>query len=178
MKPKAQTRTEMILKVMLILAWIAFIGFMIEAGAIQVSYAVSCSNPAAAKNLYKGLDLYNLSQFNFWYYTIFVAFMVAIPVMKSWVSFLVIKMLSKFNLERPFTDEVAVRLEKISYAALAIWVVAMFSNAYSAYIIKLTGKPFGNWIAGEFIFMVGLVFIIAQVFKRGVEIQSENDLTV
>jgi hypothetical protein len=26
--------------------------------------------------------------------------------------------------------------------------------------------------------MVGLVYIISQVFKRGVEIQSENELTV
>ena len=44
--------------------------------------------------------------------------------------------------------------------------------------VLLTGELHGNWISGEFIFMVGLVFIISQVFKRGVEIQAENDLTV
>jgi hypothetical protein len=38
-----------------------------------------------------------------------------------------------------------------------------------------------SWIgenAGEFLFMAGLVFIISPIFKRGVELQSENELTV
>jgi hypothetical protein len=30
----------------------------------------------------------------------------------------------------------------------------------------------------EFIFMAGVVFIMSQAFKRGVEIQSDNDLTI
>ncbi|MBN2635649.1 MAG: DUF2975 domain-containing protein [Prolixibacteraceae bacterium] len=35
-----------------------------------------------------------------------------------------------------------------------------------------------SWNTGPFLFMAGLVFVISQIFKRGVEIQSENDLTV
>ena len=175
---KAQTRTGQLLMVMHILAWVVFVGLMIEAGAILVSYAVSLINPETAKNLYKGLDLYNLSQFNFWYYTISVFFLVVLLIMKSWVSYLAIKTLSKFNLEKPFTMEVARRLEKISYAALATWVVTILSNAYSGFLLKITGKMYGTWISGDFIFMVGLLFIMAQLFKRGAEIQSENDLTV
>ena len=178
MKIKTQTRTEQVLAVMPILAWVAFIGFMIEAGAILVSYSVSCVNPEATKNFYKGLDLYNLSQFNFWYYTTYVLFMVVLSVIKSCITFQVIKILSRFNLENPFTMEVANRLEKISYIAFGAWLVTLLSAAYTSLILKLTGKLYGSPSSGEFIFMVGLVFIIAQVFKRGVEIQSDNDLTI
>lgn len=178
MKNKAQTRTGQVLGVLNILAWLAFIGFTIEAGAILTSYAVSCINPEAAKNLYKGLDLYDLSQFNFWYYTLSVSFMVVLLILKALVSFQVVKTLSKFNLKNPFTSEVAGRLERVSYIALGTWVVTMLSNVYTGWILKISGKLHGNWLSGEFIFMVGLVFVIAQVFKRGVEIQSENDLTV
>jgi hypothetical protein len=103
MKNKEQTKTAQVLTVMTILAWVACIGFAMEAGAILISYIVSCINPVAAKNLYKGLDLYNLSQFNFVYYTLSVCFLVALPIMKSLVSFQVIKTLSKFNLQNPFT---------------------------------------------------------------------------
>jgi hypothetical protein len=178
MKNKAQTRTGQILSVMLILAWVAFIGFFIEAGAILVSYIVSCSNPEGARNLYKGLNLYNLRQFSFWYYTLSVSFLVVLSLLKSLVSYLVIKTLSKFNMENPFTMGVAKRLEMISYVAFGTWLVTMLSDVYSGWLLKISGKLYGNWLSGEFIIVVGLLFIISQVFKRGVEIQSENDLTV
>jgi len=32
--------------------------------------------------------------------------------------------------------------------------------------------------AGEFLLLGAIIFIIAQVFKRGIEIQTENELTV
>jgi hypothetical protein len=178
MKSKTQTRTEQLLIVMLILAWLAFIGFAIEAGAVLISYAISCGNPEAAKNLYKGLDLYPLRQFDFLQYSLYVSFMVTLSILKSLVSYQVIKTLSTFNLKNPFSTEVATRLEKISYISLGAWLVAMLSNAYTSWLLRTTGLHYGNWLSGEFIFMVGLVFVIAQVFKRGVEIQSENDLTV
>jgi hypothetical protein len=96
---KEQYRTRQALKIVIFLAWLAIIGFMIQAGAILVSYFVSCVNPVAAKNLYNGLDLYNLRQLNFWRYTISVFFWAAVPVMKSSISFLLIQILSKINLK-------------------------------------------------------------------------------
>jgi hypothetical protein len=128
---KEQTRTGQVLTIMTILAWVAYIGFLIQAGDILISYAVSSINPEAAKNLYRGMDLYNPSQFNFWYYTVSVCFLVALPIMKSAVSFQVIKTLSKFNLQNPFTTEVARRLEKISFILFGTWLVVMLSNAYT-----------------------------------------------
>jgi len=178
METKAQTRTEQILKIMPILAWAAFIGFTIEAGAILISYGVSFGNEGAAKDLYQGLDLYALRQLNFGYYTQSVSFLVALLIMKSVLCYLVIKTLSQFNLRHPFTMDVASRLEQISYWAFGTWVVTMLSNANTSWLLKKTGVLHGNWLSGEFIFMVGLIYIVSQVFKRGVEIQSENDLTV
>ena len=98
---KQQTRTGRLLIVLQFLAWLAFIGFMVEAGAIMTSYFVSCVNPEAAKNLYKGLDLYHLRQFNFWLYSGSVFLLVGLPVMKASVSFLLIKTLTNINLKNP-----------------------------------------------------------------------------
>jgi len=178
MEIKAKTRTEQILTVMHILAWVAFVGYMIEAGAILVSYGVSLINDEAAKDLYKGINLYNLRQLNFWSYTGSVSFMIALSLMKAYVSFLVIKTLSKVNLMNPFTIEVAKKLEKISHVLLEIWIVSMLSNAHTSWLLKTTGGLQGEWVKGDFIFMAGLVFVLSQIFKRGVEIQSENELTV
>ena len=178
MKNKTQTRTAQILTVMKILSWVAFIGYLIEAGAILVSFTVSLIDPDTAKDLYNGLNFYNLSQFNLWYYVGAVSFMVALPAMKSFVCFLVIKALSKINLMNPFKMEVAQILERISYVLFGTWILGMLSSAYTGWLLKITGELVGNWVSGEFIFMAGLVFVISQVFKRGVEIQSENELTV
>ena len=178
MENKAKTRTEQILTMISILTWIAFIGFMIEAGAILVSYVVSCVNPEGAKDLYKGLNLYDLRHFNFWYYTLHVSFMAVFPILKSYVLFLLIKIVSKINLANPFSIDVANKLEKISYVLFGIWLVSLLNTAHSGWLSKLIGGHYGNEASGEFIFMAGLVFIISQIFKRGVEIQTENELTV
>ncbi|GLU53977.1 hypothetical protein Dfri01_34380 [Dyadobacter frigoris] len=58
------------------------------------------------------------------------------------------------------------------------WIVAVLNNEHADRLFKRTGIISEAWAAEEFIFMAGLVFIISRVFKRGVEIQSENDLTV
>lgn len=178
MEIKAITRTEGVLKIMHFLAWVAFIGFMIKAGAILVSYGVSWANPAAARNLYLGLNLYDLSQFSFFHYTLSVFLLVAILVMKAFAFYLAIKILAKVNLVNPFKIEVARIIQRIGYVLLATWFVAVAANAHIDWLLKTTGELHGDWIDTEFIFMAGLVFIISQVFKRGVEIQSEIDLTV
>ena len=73
-----------------VLAWVTFIGLMIKAGAILISYGVSTVNPQAAKNLYMGQDLYNLLEFSFWHYTSTVSFMAAILLLEAYIAFLVI----------------------------------------------------------------------------------------
>ena len=172
------TRTEHILKVMLVLTWLAYIGVIIKTGAILISYGVSYFNPQASLNLYMGLNLNPLRELNFWYYTCTVSFIVATLAMKAFVLSLVIKVLSKVNLMNPFKIEVANTLEKISQVLLGIWVVAFLNNSYMGWLLKSTGIEQEQLATEEFIFVAGLVFIISQIFKRGVEIQSENELTV
>jgi len=104
-----------------VLAWVAFIGFMINAGSILVSTGVSLVNGEAAKNLYQGLDLHHLSEMNWIYYTWAVSLMVAIPVMKAMIWLLVIRILSVLTPEDPFKMEVAQKLERISYLLLGTW---------------------------------------------------------
>jgi len=173
-----KTKTGQILTVIYILAWVAFIGFMIEAGAILISFGVSCINPEGARDLYKGLNLQELRHFNFWYYSQRVFLIALFPILKSYILYTLIKIVSKINLANPFTIEVANKLETISLVLFGTWIVALINSVHSGWLLEVTGKHYGNEVTGEFLFMAGLVFIISQIFKRGVEIQSENELTV
>lgn len=164
-----------------VLAWIAFIGLAIKAGAILTAYGVSWFNPVAAKDLYRGMDLYHLSQYDFWLYTQMVSYIVALLVVKAYAVFQVIKIMMKVKLQSPFTAETVTRLETISYVLFGGVIISILSNVQVDWLTKRVQDFHIRWIGenvGEFLFMAGLVFIISQVFKRGVEIQSENELTV
>jgi hypothetical protein len=174
----SKTRTEQVLIVMYVLTWIAFIGILIKAGALMVAYGISVVNPVASSDLYKGLDLSKLREISFWHYTGFVSMMVFIYALKAEVLHRVIKIMSKVNLANPFTAEVARGLERISYTLVTLWVAGMLANGHTQWLEKRVGTLPENWATQEFLFMAGVVFIIAHMFKRGVELQSDADLTV
>lgn len=173
-----KSRTKTLLIVMNVLTYITFIGLMIKAGAIAVTYTVSIINPDAAKNMYMKLDLYDLKQFGFWSYTLAVAFKVAIIVVEAYTAYLVITVLSKIRMNNPFTIEIAEKIEKISYYIFAAWITAMASNVYTQWLMENVRGFRDELVPGEFIFVAGIVFIVSQIFKKGVELQTENELTV
>jgi hypothetical protein len=172
-------KTTQILNVLKVLVWIAFVGYCIEAGGLIVSFAISCVKPETARNLYTGRDYYNLYQLNFNYYTLTISFLIALGIMKSYVWYLTIKVMSDINLKSPFDMDKSQLLERIAYLLLGISIVGLLGNIYRDWIRKKAFESFGqsNPIE-EFLFMAGLVYIVSQLFKRGVEIQSENELTV
>ena len=171
-------RTELILKVLNVFAWMAFIAQMVKSGALLFSYCYTIVQPNAAKDFYVHQNLYPLMQYNFWHYTTSIILRAAIPAIQSYTAFLLIKVLSRIKLSNPFTTETAHYLERVSYFILVAWVVTVIYNSHAAWLIKeLPGLPL-EMISGDSIFLAGVVFVFAQIFKKGVEIQTENELTV
>jgi hypothetical protein len=177
MEIKAKTRTQQILTVMYILAWVAFVGFSIEVGAILFNYIFSVVNPESSQNLYSGVSLHALKEYNFWHYTLRISFVVGGLMLKANAAQLAIKTLAKVKIENPFQHDVAMMIERISYVLFGAWITAMMQNAQTLWLSKNTDLDL-SWASGEFIFAAGVVYVIAQIFKRGVEIQSEQELTV
>jgi hypothetical protein len=178
MEHKIKTRTETILTIMKVLTWIAFIGFLIETGALLFSFIVSNVAPGKLGNLYKISDLSSILEYDFIHYSWAVSFLVAASAMKAFLCFLIIKTMSEVNLQNPFKTEVVETLERMSHLLIGIWIIAVLNNAHNEWLMKRTASIVLNGGSGEYLFIAGLVFIIAQIFKRGVEIQTENELTV
>lgn len=175
---KKNSKTETILVVMNVIAWITFIGLLIEAGAILLTYGVSAANPKAAANLYRGLDFQSLRQYDFWHYTGVISLKAAILIVEAYAAYLVIKVLSTIRLANPFTMDVAKKLENIAYTLVLAWVAVLLYNGQLKWLSKEVADLENKRLSPDFIVYAGLVFIISQVFKRGVEIQTENELTV
>jgi hypothetical protein len=178
-----KSKTRQILIILHILSWILFIGLCVQAGAILYSSFVSLAiNPEGAKNLHLGLNLSSLYSYDKGHYIALVAFFIVLSALKAYIFYVIIKIFLKINLVHPFNKEVGSLIVKIGNTALSIGIVGVAGNAYSEWLIRkgVELPELHRYLGGtgEFLFLAAVVFFIAQIFKRGIELQTENELTV
>lgn len=173
---------DFILKTLNVVAWVIFIGLCVEAGALLFNFIFSLFKPVAAHSLYKGLNLFDLYQNHFNHFVGVMSFVVALAVLKAYLFYLVVKIFSLLNLVKPFTIEIAKLIEKISGEAFAISIVSLVAHQYTK---QLTHFKFDissveeYWNdAAAFMMMASILYIISRLFKKGLELQSESDLTI
>ena len=176
-----KAKTETILMVSKFLALFGGISYSILWGSQLLTLVASFINPDWAKRTYEvDLNLFSIREHSTWYYVSAMSLTIAVSALKALIWYVVFKMLSKLKLQTPFTMEVEKKLELIAYLLLGVWIVSsIFWKTYIYYLSKATGiqLPTNN-IGDEYLFMAGIIYIISQVFKRGIEIQEENQLTV
>ena len=165
-----------------IIAWLIFVGLCIEAGGLLVNFVFSLYKPEMVKNLYQKLDLSGL--YNYSRNAFFGAYasILTIAVLKAMMFYVVIRLMLRMDLSNPFSNYVSKQILLISYFTLAIGLISYIARQSAQQLAK-------NGVAVEildpfwtdsraFILMGAVVYIIAAIFKRGVEIQHENELTV
>jgi Protein of unknown function (DUF2975) len=174
-------KTETILTVSKYLALLGGVWYSILWGSQLTTLVASFINPDWAKRTYEvNLNLFSIREHSIWFYVYAMCLVIAVSALKALIWYVVFKLLSKLKLQTPFTMEVEKKLESIAYLLLAVWIVSsIFWQIYSHYLLEATGIQFpANNSGDEYLFMAGIIYIISQVFKRGIEIQEENNLTV
>ena len=88
--------------------------------------------------------------------------------------------MEKLQLESPFSMKVTKKLEDIAILLASVWVImGIIGKTYAYYLHRATDLQLpGLESGGEYFFIAGIVYIISQIFKRGIEMQEENQLTV
>ena len=176
-----KTRTEKILIVLRILAFMGAIKYSIDCGAQLTNFAASFINTDWAKRTYEvNLDIFNIREKSIAYYSYAMCLTIAVSALKATIWYVVYALLTKLKLQTPFSMEVEKKFESIAFLLLAVWIVsAIFWKIYAYYLTQDTGIQLpANNTGDEYFFMAGIVYIISQIFKRGIEIEEENQLTV
>ncbi|HEX2534257.1 MAG TPA: DUF2975 domain-containing protein, partial [Chitinophagaceae bacterium] len=159
--------------------WILFIGLCIQTGATLISFFVSLFiNREGAADLYLGLNLSELYAFSTWHYVSLVSFLLVLPALKAFIAYLVVKIFMKFNAAQPFSAPLSALISRISHMALGVGVLSLIAQGYARWLAKKGIAVPVDWDSSEFLFLAGIIFIIAQVFKKGIALQTENELTV
>jgi len=89
----------------------------------------------------------------------------------------------KLSMTQPFNKEVGRLIFNISYLSFGIGLFSSWGVKYTEWLVSQGVKMpdiqnLGIGGADVWLFMGVILFVIAQIFKRGIEIQSENELTI
>jgi hypothetical protein len=165
-----------------IVAWVIFVGLGIEAGALIVNFIFSLYKPEFVQNLYQKLDLSELYYDSKWAFFNIYTFILSISLLKAYLFYIVIRLIHKLDLLKPFNSFVSEQITQISYLTLAIGLLSAIAQSTTRNLLD-QGFEIDRldkfWADSEaFILMSAIIYIIATIIKRGVEIQNENDLTV
>ncbi len=165
-----------------IVAWIIFVGLCIEASGLIVNFIVSLYKPEFVKNLYQKLDLTALYSRSKWTFFSMYGFILVVACLKAYLFYIVAMLMHKIDLSKPFNPFVAEQITKIAYCTFSIGILSSIARQVAK---KLQGDGYvldqlnQFWTDSEaFVLMAGIIYIIAVIFKKGVDIQNENDLTV
>ena len=175
-------RNNIVFKGLLIISWIIFVGLCIEAGGLIVNFIFSLYKPEFVQNLYQKLDLSQIYNTNIWVYFGLYGFILTISILKAYLFYVVVMLLHKIDLLKPFSSSVADQIKNISYITLGIGIFSLIAREISRSMVHYgleNDKLNQFWEDGSaFLLMAAVVYVIATIFSRGVEIQNENDLTV
>ncbi len=171
-----------VFKGLLIVAWVIFVGLCIEAGGLIVNFLFNMFKPEFVPNLYQNLDLTQVYKDSKWDFFGVYSFIVVISVLKGYLFYIVIRLMHKMDISTPFNDFVAHQISKMSYYTLSIGLLS-YLGRHSVENLKHPGIDMGSlnhfWTDSQaFILMGAVIYIIAVIFKKGVAIQKENELTV
>jgi Ni/Fe-hydrogenase subunit HybB-like protein len=165
-----------------IVAWFIFVGLSIEAGGLIVNFFFSLYKPEFVQNLYQKLDLTEMYKDSRLAFFGIYTFILAISILKACLFYIVIRLMHKMDLSKPFSSFVSEQITQISYYTFSIGLLS--------YVARETAKNLQHrgfeidtlnqfWADSQaFILMAAVIYIIAAIFSKGVELQNENDLTV
>ncbi len=178
--------TKQILNILYAVAWIIFIGLSIDAGGFIVNtFYTLFINPEGSSYFWNHIDLASLYQFNQSHFVTLTSLMTIVAVLKAILFYLIIKIIhnKKLNLVKPFNKEVNRFIFSLAYLAIGIGLFASWGTHFSENMIQqgvaIPAIQHLKISGGDvWVFMGVVLLVIAYVFKRGIEIQNENELTV
>lgn len=171
-----------VFKGLLIVAWVIFVGLCIEAGGLVVNLFFALFEPGLIHNLYQKLDIMELYKVSIAAFLGVYSFIIAISVLKALLFYVIVRLMHKIDLLKPFNAFVSKQFLQVSYLTLSIGFLGYVARQFAKNLAQhsyLNVDISQFWVDSQaFVLMGAVVYIIATIFKKGVDLQNESDLTV
>lgn len=178
--------SDYLLKGLYAISWIIFIGLCIDAGGVLTNtvYAIFF-NASIASSFWNHIDLSNLFNTNQSSFITLTTLMSIVGVLKVVLFYIIIKIFhdKKLDFNNPFNETLGKYIVNIAYCAIGIGLFSMWGSDIAEWLIgkgeklpTISKLKLGG--ADVWFFMGFIILIFAKIFKKGIEIQSDNDLTI
>ena len=102
--------------------------------------------------------------------------------LKAFLFYQIMTIFKKLDLEEPFSEEVGKFIFKISYITFGLFILKLAAYAHENILVK-QGFESGmiykySESAQTLLLMAGILYLIAHIFKKGIALKNENDLTI
>ncbi|MEZ5072426.1 MAG: DUF2975 domain-containing protein [Bacteroidales bacterium] len=165
-----------------VVAWIIFVGLCIEAGALLVNFLFNIWKPESVGVLYQKLDLSGMYAQNKRAFFGIYSFILTIAVLKAFLFYIVIRLMLRMELAKPFSEYVARQIVLMSHYTLSIGLISYIARQTANGLIHHgydTNDVSRFWEDSQAFVLTGaVIYIIGAIFKKGVALQHENELTV
>lgn len=175
-------RNDFIWKSIQLICWIIFAGYCVQTGALIFNFIYSLFRPIATQNLHLGLDLSEMYHRSKALYAFLFIVIIAVSAVKGYLFYLVIKVFKTLNLVKPFSEDVSVFISRITYCACMIGLISVAAHQFTKKLIEkgidvsVVDRYWNDW--GAYLMMSAILFVISLIFKKGIALQHENDLTI
>jgi hypothetical protein len=179
-------KTDYILTVLNVLSWIVFIGLCLDAGIFIVYTVLTLMlEPAQAAKMWKEVDLTAVYNYNQSHFVTLTSLIIIATILKATMFYCIVKFFynKNLNLSKPFNEAAKRFVLTLGYLSLGI---GFFSSWGTKFVEGLTLKgvsiPDLRYLrlggSDVWWFMGIVLLVIAFIFKKGIELQNENELTV
>ncbi len=173
------------LQLLYILSWILFIGLCVDAGSFWAYVILTWVNPADVKFIWEKVDLAGLYSYDRGHFFAETLIIGMVAVMRALLFYLIVKLFHdrKLNMTRPFNQDLGRFIFRMSYVCMLVGVFSYWGINYAGWLVrkgvKMPDAPnlqLGG--ADVWLFMGVTLLVISQIIKKGIEMQTENELTV
>lgn len=171
--------------ILYILSWIIFVGLGIVAGGYITNAFFALKNPTIVKYLWHEVDLSALLNYDTGHYFVMTFLISIVAILKAILFYLIIMILhsKKLDMAQPFSKYLVRFIFLMAFVSLGIGLFSVSGVEYAEWLAEQgVSMPDIEYLrlggADVWLFMSIILFAIAQIFKKGIEIQTENDLTI
>jgi len=164
-------RTAPVLIALNLLFWIMLVVHVIKAALIMISYVGNMISPPGAEDMEK--DLSALFGYSAGHYSLVVLLMIALNLLKAWISWLAVKTVRVFKPETPFAPSITRRVAKLSRLIFATAFLALGASVYTKWLSQYVTVEV-EWSSTPMILLAGVVYAFGYFFRKASGISKPN----
>lgn len=174
-----KTTSQFIPRLVQITFWVIFIAQCVKAGTVLFLFVGSVIPGSSIPIDYlSGLETAFSGERGLYIYISFMTLVLGVEILKAYVAYYGVLVFKDFQLDNPFESNVVINTTMMSKVFFSAGIVAYITQGVAQWLSKKGVGSSLDYNPMEYLFMAAILYLIAKVVEKGIEVKRENDLTI